>query len=179
MDTFSETGALPIASTTDFDWSLVYKELLPKVFHYFAYRVGDVQSAEDLTAATFERAWRHRTRYRSDLGKFEAWVFGIARKVAAEHYRKGRQTLPLESASGVPSGDDALEDRVQKKGEFVRLARLTARLPDRERELLALKYGARLTNRAIARLTHLNESNVGTILYRVVQKLRDEWEQEP
>ena len=36
-----------------------------------------------------------------------------------------------------------------------------------------------LTNRAIAQLTGLSESNVGTILYRVVQKLRQKWEGEP
>lgn len=37
---------------------------------------------------------------------------------------------------------------------------------------MALKYGAGLTNRAIARLTRLSESNVGSLLHRVVQRLR-------
>ncbi len=50
------------------------------------------------------------------------------------------------------------------------------KFPDRERELVALKYGAELTNREIARMTGLSESNVGTILNRVVAKLRNEWE---
>jgi len=48
-------------------------------------------------------------------------------------------------------------------------------LPERERELLALKYGAGATNRAIADVMGISESNVGTILYRTVQKLRTEW----
>ena len=52
---------------------------------------------------------------------------------------------------------------------------LIAGLPDRERELLALKYGAGATNRAIADVTGISESNVGTILHRTVQKLRTEW----
>ena len=46
----------------------------------------------------------------------------------------------------------------------------------REQELVALKYGAGFTNRAIAGLTGLTESNVGTILYRIVHKLRAQWE---
>ena len=45
-----------------------------------------------------------------------------------------------------------------------------------ERELLALKYGADLTNRAIARVTGLSESNVGTILHRTVLALRTRWD---
>jgi RNA polymerase sigma-70 factor, ECF subfamily len=50
-----------------------------------------------------------------------------------------------------------------------------ARLPERERELLALKFGAGATNRDIARVTGLSESNVGTILHRTVQALRSQW----
>jgi RNA polymerase sigma-70 factor, ECF subfamily len=49
-------------------------------------------------------------------------------------------------------------------------------LPHRDRELLALKYGSGATNRAIARITGLSESNVGTILHRVVNALRDRYE---
>lgn len=45
----------------------------------------------------------------------------------------------------------------------------------RERELIALKYGAGINNRLIAQLTGLSESNVGTILHRVVQTLRSRW----
>ncbi len=45
----------------------------------------------------------------------------------------------------------------------------------RERELLAFKYGAELTNREIARVTKLSESNVGTILHRAVATLRSRW----
>jgi RNA polymerase sigma-70 factor (ECF subfamily) len=38
-----------------------------------------------------------------------------------------------------------------------------------------LKYGAGATNRAIAKLTGLSESNVGTIVHRVVETLRRDW----
>jgi RNA polymerase sigma-70 factor (ECF subfamily) len=48
-------------------------------------------------------------------------------------------------------------------------------LPEREREILALKYGAGATNRAIADVAGLSESNVGTIIHRTVQLLRSRW----
>ena len=38
-----------------------------------------------------------------------------------------------------------------------------------------MKYGAEMTNRAIARATGLSESNVGTILHRAVESLRVRW----
>ena len=52
---------------------------------------------------------------------------------------------------------------------------LTAPLPGRERELLALKYGAGMTNRTISEITGISESNVGTVLHRTVRALRERW----
>jgi RNA polymerase sigma-70 factor (ECF subfamily) len=72
--------------------------------------------------------------------------------------------------------DRSLEEQVQRQDDLKRLAALLSQLNARERELVSLKYGAALTNRAIAAVTGLSESNVGTILNRTVQKLRDEWE---
>ena len=65
---------------------------------------------------------------------------------------------------------------VQEQFDLARLCALLAQCSDRERELVALKYGAGLTNRTIAGLTGLSESNVGTILNRLVMRLRAEWE---
>ncbi|MBI3158153.1 MAG: sigma-70 family RNA polymerase sigma factor [Chloroflexi bacterium] len=160
------------------DWDLAYRDLLPRVFHYFAYRLGDADLAEDLAAATFERAWRGRGRYRQDLGGFEAWLFGIARRVRADHHRRARPIAPLEDAERLP-GSETPEAASQRTEDFRQLADLLAGLEERERDLVALKYGAGLTNRRIAALTGLSESNVGTILHRVVTKLRTEWEPTP
>jgi RNA polymerase sigma-70 factor (ECF subfamily) len=68
------------------------------------------------------------------------------------------------------------EHTAQEHAEFVQLSTVLARLDERERELVALKYGAGLTNRAIAHLSGLTESNVGTILHRVVMQLRAQLE---
>ena len=66
-------------------------------------------------------------------------------------------------------------EKRMRRSNLSRLALLTQSLSDRERELVALKYGAELTNRLIARLTGLSESNVGSILHRVVRSLREKW----
>jgi len=72
----------------------------------------------------------------------------------------------------------SLEETAQRRAELARLSILLSHLPNRERDLIALKYGAELTNRQIARLTRLSESNVGTILNRIIRRLRVEWEAE-
>lgn len=162
---------------TAVDFEAVYQSELPRVYNFFRYQIGDDQIAEDLTAATFEKAWRHRERYREDLASFSTWLFTIARRTAADYYRRQRANISLEDATLV-SDRNAVEDTAQKHADVAILAKLLARLGERERELVALKYGADLTNRAIASISGLSESNVSTILYRVTQYLREEWEHE-
>ena len=162
-------------SVPQIDWNALYAEELPRVYNFFRYRVGDDAVAEDLTAATFEKAWRARRRFRRDRASFSTWLFTIARNVAIDHYRRRRPTVPIETVelraeASSPQGASEHDD------DLAYLAALLTELAPRERELVALKYGAGLTNRPIARLTSLTESNVGTILHRVVRKLGTEWE---
>ena len=156
------------------DWDALFAEQLPRIYNFFRYRVGHGPVAEDLTSLTFEKAWVARRRYRRDLARFSTWMTAIARNVAVDHWRKQREHVPLDDAVHVHGGERP-DEWVERRDEEERLNALLARLPDRERELVALKYGAGLTNRAIARQVGLSESNVGTILHRTVQELRARW----
>jgi RNA polymerase sigma-70 factor (ECF subfamily) len=156
------------------DWKAVYTEQLPRVYNYFRYRLGNEALADDLTARTFEKAWIARHRYRRNLAGFDTWLLRIARNVAVDHFRTAHEHAPLEEAADAPA-DGTPEDEAVARSNFARLAALFATLPERERELLALKYGAGATNRAIAEVTGLSESNVGTLLHRTVQALRTKW----
>ena len=159
----------------EIDWEATYREYLPRVYNFFRYRLGDQALAEDLTATTFEKAWRGRSRFRRDLSAFSTWLFTIARNVAIDHFRKKEQDIPLE-AIREQADPTSLEEIVQRSHDSARLGALLSQLPVRERELVAFKYGAGLNNREIASLTRLSASNVGIILYRVVEKLRAEME---
>jgi RNA polymerase sigma-70 factor (ECF subfamily) len=163
---------------TEADWSAIYRRELPRIYNYFRYRVGDGPAAEDLTSETFEKAWRKRAQYCRDLAAFSTWMFAIAGRVAADYFRKHEREVPLEDATAF-ADDRTLEGMAERQADFDRLTALLGRLEDHDRELVALRYGAGFTNRAIARLTGLTETNVGTILSRTVQKLRAWWEAEP
>ena len=165
-----------LSPANEADWDALYADQLPRVYNFFRYRVGDGPEAEDLTATTFAKAWAARQRYRRDLAAFSTWLMTIARNVAVDHYRKRRDHAPLEGAQHVSAGETP-EDMAVWRSDFERLDGLLATLPDRERELVALKYGAGLTNRLIAQQMKLTESNVGTILHRTVQTLRAGWEE--
>jgi RNA polymerase sigma-70 factor (ECF subfamily) len=157
------------------DWDQVYVEQLPRVLNFFRYRLGQTAEVEDLTARTFEKAWRARHRYRRDLAGFSTWLLTIARNVAIDHLRARQRYEPLDVAAAVPSAAHTPEQQAVHQSEAQRLAALLATLEPRQREMIAMKYGADMTNRAIAHATGLSESNVGTILHRAVDTLRGRW----
>lgn len=156
------------------DWDAVYADQLPRIYNYFRFRLGRDADAEDLTARTFEKAWSARSRYRRDLAGFSTWLFRIAQNVGIDHLRSRRAHVPLDVAADL-SAEITPESQAARDSDLQRLGRLTSQLSEREQELIALKYGATLNNREIARLTGLSESNVGTLLYRIVQALRSQW----
>jgi RNA polymerase sigma-70 factor (ECF subfamily) len=168
----------PLAEpASEVNWDAVYVRELPRVYNFFRYRVGAGPVAEDLTSATFEKAWRARASYRHDAGAVSTWLFTIARNVATDHFRQKRAEVPIEEAAACVADADTPEEEALRRANRERLSRLLAEMSERERELLALKYGADLTNRAIAKVTGLSESNVGTILHRSVLTLRARWPQ--
>jgi RNA polymerase sigma-70 factor (ECF subfamily) len=103
-------------------------------------------------------------------------LFGIARHVIRNYYRtKKRQNwLSLEGIFNLPNNDPIPEEAFLKIEQGDHLLRSLAKLSDRERDLIGLKFAGRLTNREISTLTRLTEANVGVILYRAIQRLRTE-----
>jgi RNA polymerase sigma-70 factor (ECF subfamily) len=162
-------------SAAEPDWDAVYAEQLPRVYNFFRYRCGPGADVEELTARTFEKAWRARHRYRRNLSAFGTWLLSIARNVAIDHFRARRPHVPLEAAADVEAGGRSPEDAAVFESDAARLKALLEGLSERDRELVSLKYGAGMTNRDIAAATGLSESNVGTILYRAVETLRRQW----
>lgn len=163
-------------SATESDFEQLYQSELPKIYNFFRFRVGDGPVAEDLTADTFEKAWRKRDSYRKDLASFSTWLYTIARRVAVDHYRKKRPEIPYERAGQLLTHTTP-EEQTTRQADFDRLSLLLSQLEEPDRELVALRYGSGLTNRAIAGLTGLTESNVGVRLHRTLKQLRAEWEE--
>jgi RNA polymerase sigma factor (sigma-70 family) len=149
----------------------LYQRTFPRVYAYVASMLRDRSAAEEVTAQAFERAYRKRSSYRSGRGTPEAWLFGIARHAALDELRRLKRRAPLEAepedVSAVAPEDHA--DGVVRR-ETVRAALAT--LEPRDRDLVALKFQAGLSNAEIGRVLAMSESNVGTKLHRTMEKLR-------
>jgi len=152
----------------------LYRQYLPRVLNYMRLRVDDEALAQDLTAATFERAFAKRSQLR-DPDAFAAWLFRIARNELGQYFRRWSRRgahVSLTAALGVPDDDPLPEEEAAKRQELAEMLTAVAELSEREQEIIRLKFVGGLTNRAIAKVLRLSESNVAVILYRAIRKLR-------
>ena len=149
----------------------LYRRTFPRVYAYVASMLRDRSAAEEVTAQAFERAYRKRSSYHPGRGTAEAWVFGIARNAALDELRRLKRRATLEGEPEDIHGatpDDHAEAIVRR--ETVRAA--LAQLEPRDRDLVALKFHAGLSNAEIGRVVGMTTSNVGTRLHRIMEKLR-------
>lgn len=153
----------------------LYDHYFPRIWNYVRYRVDSATVADDVTSEIFRRAVDKLYTFKLRKAPFAAWLFGVSRNAVTDHYRARarRKSISLE-ALGERADEGPQPPEVAEANEMRRelLAALTG-LSERERDVLGMKFGARLTNRRIAELSGLSDSNVGVIIYRAVRKLRD------
>jgi RNA polymerase sigma-70 factor (ECF subfamily) len=163
--------AVEAPSEADTAFEALYRSSRDDVFAYAAGLLRDRAAAEDVTAQAFERAYRRRASFDPRRGTRRAWLFGIVRNAALDELRRRKRRATLET----DPVDEATAPAVEAAEVALRRAALRAAMAEltaRERELVALKYFAGLANAEIATVIGTSESNAGTRLHRVLEKLR-------
>ena len=143
------------------------ERLIRAVYAYVAYRVGAGPDAEDITSEVFERALRYRDSYDPQRGEPTAWLIGIARRCvngAAPAPSVVLHSSVEERAAPGDLADDALRR--------LSLLEAVSQLNERDRELIALRYGADLTGRQIGELLDMSQNAVDVAVHRAVERLR-------
>ena len=161
-------------SSTQNSWErfeLLYRSSRDDIFAYVATLLNDRAAAEDVTALTFERAYRRRMTFDRRRGEERAWLFGIARNAALDELRRRKRVASLtvdpEDVSE-PKDDDEAEVALRRTAVRAALTELSAR----DREVIALKFHAGLRNTELAKVLGVSETAAGTLLYRAMEKLR-------
>jgi RNA polymerase sigma-70 factor (ECF subfamily) len=155
----------------------VYDDEIWNVYGFFAYRLRRRDDAEDLTQQTFERALRAWDRYDPERASVGTWLVSIARNLLIDHYRRDRsgqeESIDEQPAERMPVAPGSEEPDLDIAPD---LAEALEGLGQRERELIALRYGADMTGPEIAELTGLTLANVQQILSRSLRRMRSELE---
>ena len=121
----------------------VYRNSHLIVFRYiYGLQGGPTEDVEDLTTATFLRAWKSRRRFRGNQGAALGWLLKIAKNLVIDDYRRKKRTgkfLDIEKHI-IPDPGMPPEERAAQNEEILTLWKLLQKIPNKPREMVVLRY---------------------------------------
>lgn len=159
--------------------SVIYERYQQGIFRYLYYRVGDQQTAEDLTSEVFLRMIEALENYNHKKSSFQAWLFQIARNLSIDHYRKTKhqKNVPLEDNFSVEEGEPL--EIVTRELTSEKLHQALTKLPDNQRDVIVMRFISGLPIGEVAQSLHKSEDSIKGLQRRGLLALREilnEWE---
>ncbi|HPL98324.1 MAG TPA: sigma-70 family RNA polymerase sigma factor [Bacillota bacterium] len=156
------------------DFVELYNTYFSRIYNYVHYRVNDFHEADDLTSQIFSKLFTKLRYYMPEKAPLSVWIFSIARNSVTDYYRsRNRKTYVfLEETAELSDLRFNIDDAVMSRELRQHLYKALASLSEREQEIIALKFWSGCTNRDIAKLIGISESNTGVILFRAMGRLR-------
>lgn len=150
---------------------VLYREHAAAVWRYARSRLPTDADAEDVTSDVFARALRSSHTFDQSKGTPRAWILGIARHAAADWWRQRRPEEPRSTLPETSVDDGPLSASLRSEGlDDVR--RLLDLLSDREREAIALRFGAELSSIEIGQALDISPTAARMLVHRALTKLR-------
>jgi RNA polymerase sigma-70 factor (ECF subfamily) len=152
----------------------LYDLHVDRIYRFVLFRVGGQHNdAEDITAEVFTRMVEYLPRYRWEGVPFQAWLFKIAANQVVSHYRRpgNRASTPIEDMDFADphAGPEALVDhRLTLKDVY----EATKKLPEAQRRVIELRFGADLSVRETAHALNKSENNVKVLQHKALERLK-------
>jgi len=142
------------------------------LFDFLSRMTGNRTAAEDLTQDVFVRMLKYRRTFRDD-GRFETWMFHIARNARADYFR-GRATVDVtDEAMDAATDAPGPAQLVERDQETALLRRALLQLRDDNRELIVMARYRGMRHEAIADLLGVDVGTVKVRIHRAMKELRE------
>jgi RNA polymerase sigma-70 factor (ECF subfamily) len=150
-------------------FAALYDHYVERIYAYARRETGDTAVSQDIVSATFEKALKNLPRYDWRGVSFGAWLYKIARREIAMHYRTQNRFLPLIGRFLSPQRVEATVQQWEQDDEvLIALGRLSKR----DQEILRLSYFEELSHKEIGEVLACSSRNVAVRLHRALKRLR-------
>jgi RNA polymerase sigma-70 factor (ECF subfamily) len=144
------------------------------VARYIQFKVGDLQTVEDLSGEVFVRILEGLRRGQSWQDSPQGWVMGIARHVVADHYRKRERMAEVQLSESLPSAreSDPSQQAIAKE-QKLRLMEAIQQLGDEQRDVILMRFIEGLDIQGVAKAINKTPGAVKALQYRAVRVLAE------
>ncbi|MBT5774073.1 MAG: sigma-70 family RNA polymerase sigma factor [Dehalococcoidia bacterium] len=158
---------------------LLYDVYVTRLYRYCLARVSNEADAEDLAEEIFLKALGAIDRFEwrdlgaSDRSPFGAWLFRIAHNHVASHHRRVAVRGPMsEIPEWIPDGKRGPADLAETQITIEEVFKLVDQLPEAQREVIRLRFGAGLNIAETAEALNKRQGNVKVLQHKAVKRLR-------
>jgi RNA polymerase sigma-70 factor (ECF subfamily) len=156
----------------------LYEETHPIVARYILGLSGrPLAEIEDLTATTYERAWKARQRFQGDADAALGWLLTIARRLVIDAQRQQQRRGEPITLDNTALADQQASPEQQAIGHEQQqlLWQLLADLPEQQREMLVLRHMVGWQVKEIAVHMQIPANTVSVTIRRLLASLRQNW----
>jgi RNA polymerase sigma-70 factor, ECF subfamily len=161
------------------DFDALVLEYRPRIFRFILASLRNRESAENLTQECFVKAYKARDQFRG-AASIPTWLLQIAANLVRDHESSGRlkfwrRALKVDLTDVmhvIPDRQQTPESLLSVKQEVESIWRTAAKLPERQRTVLLLRFVEDLNLLEIAEVTGLKLGTVKTHLFRAIESVR-------
>lgn len=162
--------------------SAIYENHAPAILAYLLRRLGSREDAEDILLEVFTVVLEKETFLRQDNSSLRSWLLTIARNKVVDHYRRAGRSphVPLADVEEkIYESEEHEPEQVFLRQEIYKQLRTHVReLPEKQQEILQLRFGEGLRCAEIAQIVGRSERAARTLLYRALKRLRNLYDNE-
>jgi RNA polymerase sigma-70 factor (ECF subfamily) len=153
------------------DFKQAYQDYSQAIYRFLYWQTHDPGLSQDLTSATFERAWRSRNTFHG--GQAKAWLYRIARNLLTDYWRK-KKDLFIDDMPGLSEQitDDSAPFDYDAEKTISQLGKSLHMLPEDLRAIVVLRFIDGLSAKEVGEILDLSEGNVRVMQFRALRKLR-------
>lgn len=150
----------------------VHERYYPGIFRFIAFKVGSLQTAEDLTSDVFVRLLESVRVCREPHKSVVGWLYCVASHVVSDHFRKEyRRPQEVVLTEMVVGGHSGTADQVVSKQTLEELFAAMELLTDEQRAVIELRYGYEMPIKEVGRVMGKSEGAVKQLQARAVATL--------
>ncbi|MFA6105662.1 MAG: RNA polymerase sigma factor [Patescibacteria group bacterium] len=149
----------------------LYEAYLKPIYNFVYYKTHHKETAEELTAEVFLKAYRSVNSYHSEKGTFQAWIYQIARHAIIDHYRSNKTILNIDDVWDLGSKEDVAKD-IENKIMLEKVQKYIQELPSEQRDIIILRVWQDLSYTEIAEIIGKSEASCKMTFSRALKKLR-------
>ncbi len=153
-------------------FGMLYDQYLDQIYRFIYYKVFSKEVAEDLTSDTFLKALSRLSSYDAQRGRFNSWLYQIARNNVIDHYRTHKTTVAIEDVFDL-SHDERTVEQLDALSGLKKIKVYLETLPARQREIILLRIWEGKSFQEIATLLGGTESGAKMAFSRSIRELRE------